>query len=189
MFIKKSKIILILIFYRVNLDDVEHEGGHQSYKPPTTRSELFHSATLVQINKFKNTPKDSRSPALKSYILDKCDKSMRERRVLNYKVGDILHYLIWCTQWRSTNSLKDKERFRDHLYFEIGEEKLIEELEVVNIIKSMRKLKILFNVILNKQQKFMMKFQREHVINSSSSETSDEGKMNIVGKNIFLNLF
>ena len=71
-------------------------------------------------------------------------------------------------------------KFRDHLYFEIGQEKLLEELDCVSIIKAVRQLKILTLVLLNKRQKFMMKFQRNNVIDSSSSGTSDEGQMNII---------
>jgi len=50
----------------------------------------------------------------------------------------------------------------------------------VTIIKAVRQLKLLTTVLLNRQQKFMMKFQRNNVIDSSSSGTSDEGQMNIV---------
>jgi len=73
-----------------------------------------------------------------------------------------------------------QSKFRDHLNFEIGEEKLFDELDCVNIIKAVRQLKILTHVLLNKNQKFLMKFQRNNVIDSSSSGTSDEGHMNIV---------
>ena len=73
-----------------------------------------------------------------------------------------------------------RPRFRDHLYFEIGQEKLLEELDWVTIIKAVRQLKLLTQVLLSKKQKFLMKFQRNNVIDSSSSGTSDEGQMNIV---------
>lgn len=70
--------------------------------------------------------------------------------------------------------------YRQHLYFEIGEEKLLEELDCVTIIKAVRQLKLITAVLLNKRQKFLMKFQRNNVIDSSSSGTSDEGQMNII---------
>lgn len=50
----------------------------------------------------------------------------------------------------------------------------------MTIIKSVRQLRLLTLVLLTKSQKFMMKFQRNNVIDSSSSGTSDEGQLNIV---------
>jgi hypothetical protein len=67
------------------------------------------------------------------------------------------------------------------LYFEVGEEKLYDELDCVNMIKSMRQLRIMTQILLTKNQKFMIKFQRNNIIDSSSSGTSDEGQMNIIG--------
>lgn len=78
--------------------------------------------------------------------------------------------------------MRKKKHFRDHVYFEVGQEKLLDELDCVNMIKAIRQLRILTQVLLTKRQKFLIKFQRNNVIDSSSSGTSDEGQMNIVGK-------
>ena len=76
--------------------------------------------------------------------------------------------------------MRRKKYFRDHVYFDVGQEKLQEELDWVTIIKSIRRLKILTQLLLTKKQKFLMKFQRNDVIDSSSTGTSDEGQLNII---------
>lgn len=116
----------------------------------------------------------------KEDILEKCQKSMYERRGFKYGYRSILHYIFCCVICRRKNSMRYKPGFRDHLYFEVGQEKLLDELDCVTIIKSIRRLNILTQILLNKRQKFMIKFQRNNVIDSSSSGTSDEGQQNII---------
>jgi len=76
--------------------------------------------------------------------------------------------------------MRTKPKFRDHVYFSVGQKKLHNELDCVTIIKSIRKLRILTQLLLTKKQKFLIKFQRDNVIDSSSSGTSDEGQLNII---------
>ena len=106
---------------------------------------------------------------------------MRERRVFRYNYGNIFHYIFCCVPCRTKKTLRHKPRFREHLYYKVGEEKLLEELDCVTMIKAIRQLRILTQVLLTKKQKFLIKFQRNNVIDSSSSGTSDEGQNNIVG--------
>ena len=114
-------------------------------------------------------------------MLNKCERSIKERRVFKYGYCSILHYMLWWVPWRKKRSLRKNPVFRSHAYFRVGQEKLLEELDWVTIIKAIRQLKILTQVLLNKDQRFLIKFQRKNVIDSTSSGTSDEGQMNIVG--------
>jgi hypothetical protein len=65
------------------------------------------------------------------------------------------------------------------LYFGVGKDKFLEELDLINIIKTMRKVKILTQVLLSNKQKYLLKFQKNNVIDSTSSGTSDEEIENI----------
>ena len=71
-------------------------------------------------------------------------------------------------------------RFRRHLHYRVGEEKLYHELDCISLIKTIRHLKIMTQLLFSKHQEFLIKFQRNNVIDSSSSGTSDEGNTNIV---------
>lgn len=132
------------------------------------------------MKQFLKTTKKGESTHMKTLVLSKIEHSMRQRRILNYGYKEIWHYLWWCVICRRKKSLRRKPGFRDHLYFEVGQEKLLDELDWVTLIKSIRNLKILTQLLLKKRQKFLIKFQRNNIIDSSSSGTSDEGQMNIV---------
>ena len=157
--------------------NIEDKQLQNKKKYPVTHSEKFHAQAIEDMKHFMNGHENHDH---KNAILDKVDKSMRERRVFKYGYWSILHYIIWCVIWRRNWAMRTKRQLRDHLYYEVGENKLQEELDWVTIIKSIRQLKILTQILLSKQQKFLIKFQRNNVIDSSSSETSDEGNTNIV---------
>ena len=50
-----------------------------------------------------------------------------------------------------------------HLYKK-GEEKVIKELDCVNIMTKMRQLELLISLFLNSKQKFLLNFQKKNVI-------------------------
>ncbi|CAI2358867.1 unnamed protein product [Moneuplotes crassus] len=158
----------------ISKKNLEYKEDGRRIKQPFTKSEKFHSQTTDCLKHIDS------NDVLDISLLPKMEKSMRERRVFKYGYIDILHYLFCCVVCRRKRSMRLKPRFRDHLYYEIGEEKLLDELDCVTIIKAVRQLKILTHVLFDKKQKFLMKFQRNNVIDSSSSGTSDEGQMNIV---------
>ncbi|CAI2359077.1 unnamed protein product [Moneuplotes crassus] len=158
----------------ISKKNIQYREDGRSIKQPLTESEKFHSKTSGDLKHINS------NNVLVPSLLPNLEKSMRERRVFKYGYTDILHYLFCCVVCRRKRTMRLKPRFRDHLYYEIGEEKLLDELDCVTIIKAVRQLKILTQVLFDKKQKFLMKFQRNNVIDSSSSGTSDEGQMNIV---------
>ena len=145
-----------------------------------TESEKFHERANRDITNFKKSQKTQEDVGLKNKILHDWEKSMRDRRVIKYGYLSILHYILCWVVCRRDKSMRTKPKFRDHVYFSVGQEKLHNELDCVTIIKSIRKLRILTQLLLTKKQKFLIKFQRDNVIDSSSSGTSDEGQLNII---------
>jgi len=64
-----------------------------------------------------------------------------------------------------------------HYIYRKGEKKLQAELNCIQIIKGMRQLKLMTEVLLSQKQKMLLKFQRRNVIDldsSSSSSSEDE---------------
>jgi hypothetical protein len=144
-----------------------------------TESEKFHSNTYENFKHYKMNRSTEEFGAIDN-ILDNWEKSMRERKVLNYGYLNILHFIFWWVICRRDRKMRRSLNFRNHVYFEVGQEKLLNELDWVTIIKAIRQLKILTQLLLTKKQKFLIKFQRNNVIDSSSSGTSDEGQLNII---------
>ena len=67
-----------------------------------------------------------------------------------------------------------------HLYKK-GEEKVMKELDCVNIMMKLRQLELLISLFLNSKQKFLLNFQKKNVIGDdyqadarSQSETEDD---------------
>ena len=75
-----------------------------------------------------------------------------------------------------------------HLYKK-GEEKVMKELDCVNIMMKMRQLELLISLFLNSKQKFLLNFQKKNVItndkkadncsqlNSSETEEDETGSV------------
>jgi hypothetical protein len=71
------------------------------------------------------------------------------------------------------------KNYRHHYYFRKGVYKLQEELDVVSMLKSMRRVKLLTATLLTQTQKMILKFQRKNLIesNSSSGDSDTNNKL------------
>lgn len=58
--------------------------------------------------------------------------------------------------------------------FKAGDEKLGRELDVVNIIRSIRQLRLMTNVLLGPSEKMLLKFQRKNIIETTSSSSDSD---------------
>ena len=91
-----------------------------------------------------------------------------------YSALDILRYLRDFVFCRRLHNLRHSHRYKKHFLFAKGQEKLDEELNVITLLKSIRQLKLLTQVLLNQKQKLMLRFQRQNLLEtSSSSQDSD----------------
>ena len=162
---------------QLRLDSENNYNDNQANNFPT-KSELFHRKAWNEINVLCKEPNDN--PELKYNVLSKLSYSIKSRKAFKYTYLDILHFFLCWAYWRSKKTMRTHKSFRNHLYYKIGEEKLYNELDWISLIKTIRHQKILTRLLLSKYQELLIKFQRNNVIDSSSSGTSDEGNANIV---------
>ncbi|TNV85532.1 hypothetical protein FGO68_gene3405 [Halteria grandinella] len=92
------------------------------------------------------------------------------RKRFTYTFKDICESLVKCLFLRKTNATKDKQ----HFLFKKGEHKLKQELDMISLLKSMRQIKLLTQVILNQRQKMLLRFQRKNIIETSSSSCDSD---------------
>ncbi|CDW71922.1 UNKNOWN [Stylonychia lemnae] len=93
----------------------------------------------------------------------------------------ILHYIYKFVCCKSQIKLKQDKEFRPHSKFKKGNERLEQELDIVNILKSMRKLKSLVQFLLPARRRILLKFSKQNLIQtSSSSSDSDYYKNDII---------
>lgn len=71
------------------------------------------------------------------------------RKRFNYKFKMIFKYLFKCLCCRNIRLLKENREVKKHFYFEKAEEKLLKELDVIHMLKSIRRLKLVANAILS----------------------------------------
>jgi hypothetical protein len=71
---------------------------------------------------------------------------------------------------RKSKSLLDKH----HILYKRGNEKLEREMDIINIIKQIRQLRLMSQFLLTKEQRTLLKFQRKNVIEATSSSTDSD---------------
>ncbi len=96
------------------------------------------------------------------------------RQRFNYTAKDILTYIFKCLCCRRKESLRDSDQNLKHFLFDKAEEKLESELDIITLLKSMRKLKLMTQAILTQKNRMLLKFQRKNLIESSSSSSDSD---------------
>ncbi|CDW78338.1 UNKNOWN [Stylonychia lemnae] len=98
-------------------------------------------------------------------VLD--DISQRFR--FQYSIIKTLQYFFCCVP---ITSICCKKRYRvknrEHLLFEKGLDKLAKEFDALSLIKMMKDVKIMTQIIFNPMQQILMNFQKRDVLNSDS---------------------
>ena len=131
----------------------------------------------------------------KTKITDKEQNSLLQevfkRARFKYTMRDMLQYLFKCVCCRKSKKMILNPKLKKHVIFEKGTDKLMNELDCITLLKSIRQLKLFTQVFLTKNQKLMMKFQRKNVIDSdTSSSDSDNNNQDTLklldSKNIIL---
>lgn len=71
----------------------------------------------------------------------------------------------------------DNYQEKKHYLYEKGVKKLEKELDIVNLVRSIRQLKLMAQVLLGPSERMLLKFQRKNMIETdTSSEDSDHHK-------------
>lgn len=103
-------------------------------------------------------------------------RNLINRKRFTYTCSDILEFLVRCLCMRRIKRRKyrgSREEWADHVkkhyHFKEGEDKLFDELDVITLLKSMRRVKLLTQTLLTQSQKMVLRFQRKNIIESSSS--------------------
>ena len=104
--------------------------------------------------------------------------SIINRKRFKYTFRDIINYIFRCICFRSKQRLRSNMRqdqsFKKQYIFQKGTKKLSQELDVLNLLKSIRQIKLLTQVILSQKQKLLLRFQRKNLIESSSSSGNSD---------------
>jgi len=70
------------------------------------------------------------------------------RSRFKYTIGNIVEYITSCLCIRDLGDNRRKRGFKRHFLFEKAEEKFMQELDVVRIVKTLRKFKMFAQAML-----------------------------------------
>ena len=97
------------------------------------------------------------------------------RKRFEYNTWHVLEYYLCWVYFRKRFNRK---KWKKHILYKQADDKLTNQLDVVNILKWIEHIKILSKGFLNHKQKFWLKFQKEHVIDVEyNSETERQAKI------------
>eukprot|EP00347_Sterkiella_histriomuscorum_P013675 403363802 len=108
--------------------------------------------------------------------IDNLLSSFTNRIRFNYGTKKVLDYIFKCFCLRKKSNIK-QYNYSHHIFLK-GQKKLEQELDVIQLLKNMRKFKLIQQAMLNQKNRMLLKFQRFNLIETdSSSSNSDDGKM------------
>ena len=76
------------------------------------------------------------------------------RRRFEYRVRDILEYIVKCVCCRSA----DRNKFKKHHLYSKCVEEVQHDLDIVNMLKQGRQTKLLSQIVLDQRQKLLLRF-------------------------------
>ena len=89
--------------------------------------------------------------------------------MFRYATWSTLQSYLRCFVCRSQKSLRKIKSARNDLYLGQGLRKLERDLDIVNLIDLIKGYRVMRKVLFNHDQRFLMKFQKQDVLNSDDS--------------------
>ena len=80
------------------------------------------------------------------------------RARFKYTISNILDYIFKCFCIRDTGDNRRDKHYKRHFLFEKAEEKFMQELDVVRIVKTLRKFKMFAQAMLAQRHRLILRF-------------------------------
>lgn len=110
------------------------------------------------------------SPLAKDHLIN----TILNRSTFRYTSGNLLHYFLTCVCIRKRESLRLVQAMEPHWRLQLGQEKLMRELDVIKLLRAIRDVRLLKDAQLKRSESILLKFQRQRIIQTSSSSGADE---------------
>ncbi|CDW90842.1 UNKNOWN [Stylonychia lemnae] len=175
-------------------------ANDQKVKLRKSRSTTFEDQKLPDMlidtskDREQNVAKElDQKTQLTSKDLEEVIKSIINRTKFKYGIQKMIDYIFRCICLRRKQSIRIDEQNKVHFLFKKGKKKLKKELDVIKLLKSLRKFKLLQQALLPQKGRVLLQYQRFNLIETdSSSSDSDDDKKQITtlmeSKNLFIRL-
>ncbi|CDW90251.1 UNKNOWN [Stylonychia lemnae] len=104
--------------------------------------------------------------------------SFISRMRFNYNLKAIFQYITQCLCIRDLSRRRNKRYYKRHYLYKKGEEKLGQELDVIQLLKTQRKFRMLSQAMLSQKHRMLLRFQRQNLL-ETASESSDSDDNNL----------
>lgn len=115
---------------------------------------------------------------LSQNLVNKVLNEAVSRERFKYKCTDILMYCLRCIFLRSNKSLKElahsSKGLKQQLLFRRAQKRLNHELDIKTLIKTVRTFRLVNQSILGQQQRFLLKYQKNHQLETGSESEDSE---------------
>ncbi|TNV84542.1 hypothetical protein FGO68_gene6627 [Halteria grandinella] len=118
-----------------------------------------------QVSKVNNLNEDFLKAVLDFIVL--------KRQRFQYGTKQIIDYMIGCLCMRKKNVLHVSQN-KVHFLYNKGQDKLRQELDIVNLVRQIRQLRLMAQVLLKPSERLLLKFQRKNVIETTSSSSDSD---------------
>ena len=96
------------------------------------------------------------------------------RTRIYYSYQRIVDYLIKCLCLRRFKVHRKNKKDKIHFYYHKAEKKLGQEMDILNLIRSIRKLKMMAKIIFPERARALLKFSRRNLLESASSSCDSD---------------
>ncbi|CDW73064.1 UNKNOWN [Stylonychia lemnae] len=132
----------------------------------------------IKENEIKNAKEFKGKKVLGEDDINSLLMSFVSRMSFNYQMRDILQYLGKCLCLRDLSKKRQKRYYKKHYLFNKGEEKLSQELDIIQLLKTQRKFRLLAQALLSQKHRMLLRFQRQNLI-ETATESSDSDDNNL----------
>jgi hypothetical protein len=96
---------------------------------------------------------------------------------LKYNFSDRLEYIFECLCCRNIREDKRIRSVKKHYLFQKAEDRMRSEIDVTHIIKGLRKLKQVTQVLFPQRHRMILKYQRHNMVETSSSSSDSDSNV------------
>ncbi len=105
------------------------------------------------------------------------------------KTVGILRGILCCTIFRKFPSQRQTIAQRQLLFYQKGEDRINKELDVLYILKNIRKIKYLMKILLDKDQRRLLRLKQTEQISSDLDEYDPNDYKKHINKNKLINIY
>ena len=84
--------------------------------------------------------------------------SIIQRKRFVYSTTQICNFMCRCLCFRNYSEKKGDKSLKGHIYYKHAEEKLMSELDIVTLIKSIKNLRLISQVLLSQRDRLLLRF-------------------------------